>query len=127
MSLLAALVFVVLWRGVTTRPHRIGIVAGYLAASPVALVGSLVGGLVLPPVWGTMLYGGVPLIWAWVSGRWWASTGRGHGRPEAPKKRQSRQGAVAPRWIVARSRLQPTLPSRRPFVLELNYGFPTYA
>ena len=60
MSLLAALVFVVLWRGVTTRPHRIGIVAGYLAASPVALVGSLVGGLVLPPVWGTMLYGGVP-------------------------------------------------------------------
>ncbi len=62
MSLLAALVFVVLWRGATTRPHRIGIVAGYLAASPVALVGSLVGGLVLPPVWGTMLYGGVPLI-----------------------------------------------------------------
>jgi len=34
---------------------------GYLAAAPIALIGSLLGGLGLPDVWGPLLFGAVPL------------------------------------------------------------------
>jgi hypothetical protein len=41
---------------------RGAILRGYLLASPVAFVGSLVGGLMLPPLAGTILFGAGPLL-----------------------------------------------------------------
>ncbi len=41
---------------------RSAILRGYLLASPVAFVGSLVGGLILPPLAGTIIFGAGPLL-----------------------------------------------------------------
>jgi hypothetical protein len=54
-----------------TQKRRVGL--GYLAASPVALIGSLLGGLGLAGIWGPLLFGAVPLavgcLIGFVSGR----------------------------------------------------------
>ncbi|HSK48502.1 MAG TPA: hypothetical protein VLA05_10970 [Coriobacteriia bacterium] len=41
--------------------QRSFVIRGYLLASPFALVGALLGGLVLPGVWGPLVAGGIPL------------------------------------------------------------------
>lgn len=67
MGLIAGL-FVANWyRKSSTRRHRVAILIGYVIASPVAFIGSLAGGLFLPPWLGATLFGGVPLIiGAWI-------------------------------------------------------------
>lgn len=37
-------------------------IVGYLVACPVAFVGALFSGLMLPPLVGTLIYGAVPLV-----------------------------------------------------------------
>ena len=61
MGLLAAAVLIILWAAAATRSRKIGLVLGYLLASPVAFIGALFSGLMLPPVIGTLLYGAGPL------------------------------------------------------------------
>ena len=45
----------------TTRQQKLLSAAGYLMASPMAFAGSLGGGLLLPPLIGATLFGGLPL------------------------------------------------------------------
>jgi len=44
-------------------------VAGYILATPIAFVGSLGGGLILPALVGVSLFGGLPLVLGAVLGR----------------------------------------------------------
>lgn len=44
------------------RWGRIGAIAGYAVAAPFVFVGSLLGGLILPPVAGTLVFGALPLV-----------------------------------------------------------------
>lgn len=44
-----------------SRGRKLAAIAGYLAASPVAFIGSLLGGLIFEPFVGTLLYGVIPL------------------------------------------------------------------
>jgi hypothetical protein len=44
------------------RTTRVSTAVGYLVACPIALVGGLGGGLVLPPLLGVTLFGAVPLM-----------------------------------------------------------------
>ncbi len=62
MGLVAGCVAVWLWVRATTRRQRWRVVVGYVIASPIALLGSLLGGLVLSSVWGPFVYGGIPLV-----------------------------------------------------------------
>lgn len=62
MGLAAAVVLIALWASAGTHRRRMGLVLGYVLASPVALVGSVLSGLLLPPVLGTLLYGTGPLV-----------------------------------------------------------------
>ncbi len=65
MSLVAGVLLLLLWGAARTRGQKAGIILGYVLASPVAFVGSLVTGLVIPRKWlalGIVLYGGVPLL-----------------------------------------------------------------
>ncbi|MGV8083350.1 MAG: hypothetical protein AB2L09_06945 [Coriobacteriia bacterium] len=62
MGLVAAVVAVWLWSRAATQRQKRSIVYGYLIASPIAFFGSLLGGLVLPGIWGPLLFGAVPLI-----------------------------------------------------------------
>jgi hypothetical protein len=62
MGLVAAVILIVLWARAGTRLRKVGLVLGYLLASPVAFIGSLMSGLMLPPVVGTLLYGAGPLV-----------------------------------------------------------------
>jgi hypothetical protein len=62
MGLVAGVALVLLVRRATSRRGQIGAIAGYLIAAPFALVGSLLGGLMLPPVVGTLIFGALPLI-----------------------------------------------------------------
>jgi hypothetical protein len=41
------------------QKRRVGL--GYLFASPIALIGSLLGGLGLAGIWGPLLFGAIPL------------------------------------------------------------------
>jgi uncharacterized membrane protein len=62
MGLVAAVGVVLLWTRATTRRQKTRLVCGYLAATPIAFLGSLLGGLVLPGVLGAILYGAGPLL-----------------------------------------------------------------
>ena len=62
MGFVAGCVAVWLWTRAATRRGRRFVAVGYLIASPVALLGSLLGGLVLPSVWGPLVYGAIPLV-----------------------------------------------------------------
>ena len=61
MSLVSGIVFLLLWTRFVKRPQRMGILLGYALASPIALMGSLLSGLVYQPIVGTLLWGAVPL------------------------------------------------------------------
>ncbi len=61
MGLVAGLVAAVLMNRASTSRQRRFVLWGYLAASPFALVGALLGGLVLPGVWGPLVSGAMPL------------------------------------------------------------------
>jgi len=68
MSVIAAIILLVLWTRAGTRQRKAGVALGYLLGSPVALVGSLIGGLMLPAVIGTLLYGAGPLVVGMLAG-----------------------------------------------------------
>jgi hypothetical protein len=62
MGLVSGLAMAALWSRASS-PRRIRFVGyGYLVATPVAFLGSLLGGLVLPGVWGPLVFGALPLI-----------------------------------------------------------------
>lgn len=61
MGLLTAVFTVWLWTRTDSQRQRRFVAAGYLIAAPVALLGSLTAGLALP-IWGTLIFGGVPLL-----------------------------------------------------------------
>jgi len=62
MALVAAVVVVWLW-GIAASPRQKRLVAaGYAIATPFALLGSLLGGLVLAGAWGPLVFGGIPLV-----------------------------------------------------------------
>lgn len=52
------------------RTTRISAVVGYLVACPIAIVGALGGGLMLPPLLGVTIFGAVPLIAGTAVGYW---------------------------------------------------------
>ena len=62
MGLVSGIVFLFLWTRTAKRPHRVGLMLGYLFASPIALIGSLLSGLVYQPIIGTLLWGAGPLV-----------------------------------------------------------------
>jgi len=55
-----AVAALLLGRARSDRQRRF-VIGGYLAASPFAFLGALVGGLVLPGAWGPLVAGGIPL------------------------------------------------------------------
>ncbi|MGH7584385.1 MAG: hypothetical protein ACREL5_14280, partial [Gemmatimonadales bacterium] len=61
MGLLAGVVLAALLTIARSVDQRRLVVYGYFVASPVAFVGSLLGGLGLPGPWGPLLFGAVPL------------------------------------------------------------------
>jgi hypothetical protein len=61
MGLIAGIVAAVLMVRATTERQRRSVLWGYLVASPFALIGALLGGLVLPGIWGPLVAGAVPL------------------------------------------------------------------
>jgi len=62
MGLVAGATAAVLMNRATTPRQRSSVVWGYLAATPIAFVGALLGGLVLPGIWGPLVAGGIPLV-----------------------------------------------------------------
>lgn len=60
LGILSALLFLFLWEDAWQR-QRVGLVIGYLLATPVALVSSLMGGL-LSTTWGPTVFGAIPLM-----------------------------------------------------------------
>jgi hypothetical protein len=62
MGFVTALVLLGFVHASRTRRQQIATAAGYLAASPCALVGALFSGLMMPQPLGTLLYGGIPLV-----------------------------------------------------------------
>lgn len=61
MGFVAGFVAAILLARATSINQRRGVGLGYLAASPVAFVGSLMGGLGLVGIAGPLLFGAVPL------------------------------------------------------------------
>jgi len=62
MGFAAGLVAAVLYALADSRDGRRAVIVGYVVAAPFAFVGSLLGGLFLPGIWGPLLLGAVPLI-----------------------------------------------------------------
>ncbi len=62
MGLVAGAVAAILMSRASTDRQRRATVWGYLAATPFAFLGALLGGLVLSGVWGPLVAGGIPLI-----------------------------------------------------------------
>ena len=62
MSLITGTIFLVLWTRVSRPAMKIGLFLGYLFSSPIALIGSLLSGLVYHPIIGTILWGAGPLV-----------------------------------------------------------------
>lgn len=73
MGLAAGVVAAVLLGRASSPRQRRAVIWGYVAASPLAFVGALLGGLVLPGVWGPLVAGGIPLavgsIVGYIAGR----------------------------------------------------------
>ena len=61
MGLVAGIVAALLMIRASTMRQRRSVLWGYLIASPFALIGALLGGLVLPGIWGPLAAGAVPL------------------------------------------------------------------
>jgi hypothetical protein len=61
MGLAAGGVAALLLSRADSERQRRFVIGGYLAASPFAFLGALLGGLVLPSVWGPLVAGGIPL------------------------------------------------------------------
>ncbi|MDY0087495.1 MAG: hypothetical protein RBS78_02950 [Coriobacteriia bacterium] len=61
MGLLAGIVAASLMIRASTDRQRRSVMWGYLIASPFALVGAILGGLVLSGIWGPLVAGGMPL------------------------------------------------------------------
>jgi hypothetical protein len=53
-----------------SRIQRIGVLLGYVVASPFAFLGSLGGGLFLTPWLGATIFGGIPLLLGSALGFW---------------------------------------------------------
>ena len=68
MGVIAAIILLVLWARAGARPGKVGLALGYLLGSPIAFMGSLFGGLMLPPVVGILLYGAGPLLVGMLTG-----------------------------------------------------------
>lgn len=62
MGFVAAVPAVWLWSSSATRRRRRDVTLGYLVACPFAFLGSLLGGLVLPGIWGPLVCGAGPLV-----------------------------------------------------------------
>jgi hypothetical protein len=62
VGLLGALFFLYLLTKSSSRPQQIGTIAGFVLLSPIGLIGSLGGGIVLGPFVGTVVFGTIPLI-----------------------------------------------------------------
>lgn len=62
MGAVTALVMLLLWGNAWTRQQKRRLVLGYLLASPVAFIGSLLGGLMMPPLLGALILGAGPLL-----------------------------------------------------------------
>ena len=83
MGLVGGAALVWCWRRTRGRAGRIGAALGYLLASPVALAGSLLGGLLLHPLLGALLLGGLPLAGGAALG---AAIGSAAGRSFSPSR-----------------------------------------
>ncbi|MBV7334789.1 hypothetical protein KFU94_42430 [Chloroflexi bacterium TSY] len=53
---------IVLLNKSVSQGQKVSTMVGYIVACPVAFVGALFGGLMLPPLVGTLLYGAIPLV-----------------------------------------------------------------
>jgi len=62
MGLVAGIVAAVLVALSSSTAQMRAVLWGYLIASPFAFLGALLGGLVLPGVWGPLVSGGIPLV-----------------------------------------------------------------
>lgn len=62
MSIVAAAVFGWFWLRADTRTAQLTILLGYLLAAPIAFIGALGGGLILPPLLSVLLCGALPLV-----------------------------------------------------------------
>ncbi len=69
-GLISGLVLIALLRRCKSFIRKICTCLGYLLITPLAILGSLLGGLVLPPLLGATLYGTVPLIIGSALGYW---------------------------------------------------------
>jgi hypothetical protein len=58
----AALGALAFWMRAKSPRQRRGVAIGFAAACPVAFLGSLLGGLCLPSVFGPLVYGALPLL-----------------------------------------------------------------
>lgn len=61
MGLVAGVVAAGLFVRASSSKQKRRVVWGYLLASPIAFIGSLLGGLGLAGIWGPLLFGAVPL------------------------------------------------------------------
>ena len=62
MGFAAGLFAAILMNRASSKRQRRFVVSGYLVASPIAFIASLVSGLTLPGAWGPLVFGGTPLI-----------------------------------------------------------------
>ncbi len=68
MGLISAIVLIFLINKAKRRRTKISAGVGYLIMAPIAFIGSLMSGLLLPPLIGTLIYGGLPLIFGTIVG-----------------------------------------------------------
>ncbi len=61
LGFLSALVLLRLLPKAVDRRQKTAVVAGYIVASPVAFIGSLLGGLMVTPLLGATIFGLIPL------------------------------------------------------------------
>lgn len=62
MGIISAAFLLFMLGKTAVRTTRVSTIVGYLVACPIALIGGLGGGLVLPPLLGVTLFGAVPLL-----------------------------------------------------------------
>ena len=62
MGIISAAFLLFLMKKTAHRTTRVSTAVGYRVACPIALVGGLGGGLILPPLLGVPLFGTVPLL-----------------------------------------------------------------
>ena len=62
MGIVSGIVLIFLMQKAKSRGRKISTFVGYLLATPIAFVGSLLSGLIFDPLVGTLIYGALPLI-----------------------------------------------------------------